>query len=183
VKVVIAAGVVAALISAASATAAFVVTSANIKNGTIQMTDISTKAKRALKGNRGPRGFAGQDGFDGGPGPAGPQGPVGAVGPPGPRGAGLTGMEYVIRTKDGPGLVNAVAHCPPGKFVISGGGGTDSDTGVLVASGATAPQGWSVWADSLTPHTVTVSAFCATIPTTGTAAIPESVGVVKAARG
>jgi hypothetical protein len=57
-----AAGVVAALVSATTATAAFVVTSANIKDGTIQTVDISAKAKRALKGNRGP---AGQVGFDG----------------------------------------------------------------------------------------------------------------------
>jgi hypothetical protein len=49
------AAVVAAVIAAASATAAtIVVTSKNIKNGTIQTVDISAKAKRALKGNRGP---------------------------------------------------------------------------------------------------------------------------------
>jgi hypothetical protein len=48
------AAVVAAVVAAASGTAAtIVVTSKNIKNGTIQTVDISAKAKRALKGNRG----------------------------------------------------------------------------------------------------------------------------------
>ena len=47
------AAVVAAIVAAASGTAAtIVVTSKNIKNGTIQTVDISAKAKRALKGNR-----------------------------------------------------------------------------------------------------------------------------------
>jgi hypothetical protein len=56
-KSAIIAAIVAMLVSAASATAAFVVTSKNIKNGTIQTVDISANAKRALKGNRGPRGL------------------------------------------------------------------------------------------------------------------------------
>ena len=50
------AGVVAMLVSSASATAAFVVTSKNIKNGTIHNVDLSAKAKKALKGNVGPAG-------------------------------------------------------------------------------------------------------------------------------
>lgn len=77
---------VAALVSAASGTAAFVVTSANIKNGTIQSVDISANAKRALKGNRGPRGLAGLVGATGAQGAQGPQGPRGAEGPEGPQG-------------------------------------------------------------------------------------------------
>ena len=50
-------GLVVALVSAGSATAAFVVTSKNIKNGTIQLVDISPKAKKALRGMRGPQGI------------------------------------------------------------------------------------------------------------------------------
>jgi hypothetical protein len=42
-------GLAVALIAAGSATAAFVVTSKNIKNGTIQLVDISAKAKEALR--------------------------------------------------------------------------------------------------------------------------------------
>jgi hypothetical protein len=37
--------------------ATIVITSKNIKNGTIQTVDLSAQAKRAVKGNRGLRGF------------------------------------------------------------------------------------------------------------------------------
>lgn len=85
-KTAIIAGIVAMLVSAASATAAFVVTSANIKNGTIQTVDISAKAKQALKGNRGPRGVRGPVGPAGAVGPVGPQGVQGSQGPKGDKG-------------------------------------------------------------------------------------------------
>ena len=87
------AAIVAAVVAAASSTAAtIVVTSKNIKNGTIQTVDISANAKRALKGNRGPRGLAGAPGQQGAQGLAGAQGPAGAngangaAGPIGPQG-------------------------------------------------------------------------------------------------
>lgn len=51
-----------ALVTAGSSTAAFVVTSKNIKNGTIQLVDISPRAKSALRGQRGPRGLQGAPG-------------------------------------------------------------------------------------------------------------------------
>jgi hypothetical protein len=104
------AGVVAAVVAAASGTAAtIVVTSKNIKNGSIQTVDISAKAKRALKGNRGPRGAAGLTGPQGLAGAPGPQGPAGPQGPTGhlatldqaeglpcspPGDAGLTHVRY-----------------------------------------------------------------------------------------
>jgi hypothetical protein len=122
-KTVIAAGVVAAVISATSATAAFIVTSANIKNGTIQMADISAKAKAALKGNRGPRGFAG---------PAGPTGPAGP------------NYTYQVRRQLGAGVgnVTVTATCVAGEIAVSGGGG--SNDGVLRSSGPSGSQGWTV---------------------------------------
>jgi hypothetical protein len=123
-KTIIPVGIVAALVSAASATAAFVVTSASIKNGTIQMADISAKAKRALKGNRGPRGFTGE---------AGPQGPAG------PRYA------YEIRREMGAGVgnVTVTASCAPGEIALSGGGG--SNDGALRSSGpVSGSQAWRV---------------------------------------
>jgi hypothetical protein len=86
-KSAIVAAIVATLVSAASATAAFVVTSKNIKNGTIQTVDISAKAKRALKGNRGPRGRQGPSGPAGSQGTSGPAGPAGPEGPKGDKGA------------------------------------------------------------------------------------------------
>jgi hypothetical protein len=84
VKTAIIAAIVAMFVSAASATAAFVVTSKNIKDGTIQTVDISAKAKRALRGNRGPQG---PSGLPGPHGLAGVAGPPGAKGDPGPEGS------------------------------------------------------------------------------------------------
>ena len=46
-----------ALVTVSSSTAAFVVTSKTIKNGTIQLVDISPRAKKALRGQRGPSGI------------------------------------------------------------------------------------------------------------------------------
>jgi hypothetical protein len=81
------AAIVAAVVAAASGAAAtLVVTSKNIKDGTIEAVDISAKAKRALKGNRGPRGAAGPAGATGAQGSPGPQGPQGAQGAQGPKG-------------------------------------------------------------------------------------------------
>ena len=89
------AAVVAAVVAAASGTAAtIVVTSKNIKNGTIQTVDISAKAKRALKGNGGPRGPRGLAGAQGIQGLQGPQGATGATGAQGPKGdTGDTGPQ------------------------------------------------------------------------------------------
>jgi hypothetical protein len=55
--------VAVALATAGGSTAAFVVTSKNIKNGTIQLVDISPTAKKALRGQRGPRGMQGAQGI------------------------------------------------------------------------------------------------------------------------
>ena len=100
------------LVSAASATAAFVVTSANIKNGTIQLVDLNGKTKQALKGKRGPRGFAGYEGLSG---------------PQGPPGQSPTFTEaYSDHATAQPGsfaFVNAV--CPQGTKVVGGGHATE----------------------------------------------------------
>ena len=93
------AAVVAAIVAAASGTAAtLVVTSKNIKNGTIQTVDISAKAKRALKGNRGPRGLRGAQGAQGVQGSQGAPGAPGAQGAPGP--AGIANTAYVELDSD-----------------------------------------------------------------------------------
>jgi len=101
------AAVVAAAVAAASGTAAtMIVTSKNIKNGTIQTVDISAKAKRALKGNRG---------FQGAPGAAGAPGPQG---PPGIQ--SLT--KVVVSTPVPPMSYRSItAHCPAGQTAVSGG--------------------------------------------------------------
>jgi hypothetical protein len=123
-KSAIIAAIVAAIVAAASGTAAtIVVTSKNIKNGTIQTVDISAKAKRALKGTRGPRGLQGPSGPAGPAGVAGAPGPQGIQGPPGPT--GISGYQVVEQET----ASNAVAYkeltvpCPSGKTIIGGGAG------------------------------------------------------------
>ena len=105
-KSILIAGVISALVVASTATAALVVTSANIKNGTIKMVDISAGAKRALKGNRGPRGA---------------QGPQGNPGPQGPQ-----GIQRLVRVEASDSVApeqvkSVVANCPAGMLAVSGG--------------------------------------------------------------
>jgi hypothetical protein len=118
------AAVVAAVVAAASGTAAtIVVTSKNIKNGTIQTVDISAKAQRALRGNRGPRGLSGPAGGAGPTGPAGPAGtagPQGAKGDRGPSGAWYTfGGNGAIDTcgADGCWTGLGIRHVPAGNYL------------------------------------------------------------------
>jgi Collagen triple helix repeat (20 copies) len=108
--------VVAAVVAAASGTAAtMIVTSKNIKNGTIQTVDISAAAKRALKGNRGLRGFQGAPGAQGTPGAAGAPG---APGPPGIQ--SLT--KVAVWTEVEPNSYESItADCPDGQKAVSGG--------------------------------------------------------------
>jgi hypothetical protein len=98
VKNALIAAVVAAVIASTMATAAtIVVTSKNIKNGTIQTVDISAKAKRALRGNRGPMGPRGTQGTPGA------QGPPGTPGTPGPPGLTNANQWYFLRNLVDPG--------------------------------------------------------------------------------
>jgi hypothetical protein len=98
------AAVVAAVVAAASGSAAtLIITSKNIKNGTIQVVDISAKAKRALKGNRGP------------------QGPAGVAGPEGQRGpsSALIGSRDVV-VGEVPNTVANIGHVTlsPGNYIV-----------------------------------------------------------------
>ena len=145
-KSAIIAGVVAMLVSSASATAAFVVTSKTIKNGTIQTIDLSAKARKALKGNAGPAGARG---------PAGPHGPPGFVGAT----RVVSGrFAIAVNTAGSPQTVS----CPPGTGVISGGVISEAhgDTWIDAPSG----NGWSGAANNIggtSPGEVTVYALCA----------------------
>jgi hypothetical protein len=56
-------------------------------DGSLQTTDLSGKARTALKGTTGPRGAPGAPGAPGATGSTGAPGATGATGPQGPRGA------------------------------------------------------------------------------------------------
>lgn len=150
------AAVVAAVVASASSTAAtFVVTSKNIRNGTIQTEDISANAKQELKGSRGPRGLQGPAGVQGVQGVQGPPGASGATGPPGAAGAtgpsGPPGIQSLTRVAESieipPETFDSVtALCPSGQKAVSGGvvfagGGTEIWENQLKVVGG---NGWSV---------------------------------------
>ena len=87
-----------------TAIAAGLVTSAQIKNGTIQMIDIDPETKKALKGHRGATGAQGPQGAQGlvgQQGPAGATGNTGATGAPGAKGD--TGSKGDAGPKGDPG--------------------------------------------------------------------------------
>ena len=160
-KTTLTAAIVAALVAAVAASAgtALVITSANIKNGTIQAVDISAKAKRSLKGNRGPAGPAGVPGVNGAQGPQGPAGQQGAQGVQGIQGTpGLAGVEYVLQVGV-PGEGSATARCPAGKYVIGGGG--SASAGFLWQSEALDSASWTASTDP--PANVNAFAVCASL--------------------
>jgi hypothetical protein len=66
--------------STGSAVAATVITSRQIKNGTIKLADISPTTRKALRSAAGPRGVAGPAGSPGASGVAGSAGAAGAAG-------------------------------------------------------------------------------------------------------
>ena len=146
------AAVVSAVIASTTATAAtIVVTSKNIKNGTIQTVDISAKAKRALKGNRGPRGAAGPAGVQGAAGPAGVQGAQGPQGLKGDAGApgapGPPGPTGVVTTKAFFGSVDVISGSSS-VFVFTGPTATVSTTtGQALVGSAEASLGNSALTD------------------------------------
>lgn len=93
-----------------SAAAASLITTAQIKDGSIQAKDLSTKARTALKGNRGPSGIAGSRGATGAPG---------APGAPGQRGPS-DGFVFTHVAEIGlPNTTPLSAALPAGRFVIT----------------------------------------------------------------
>src|SRR3954447_8388667 len=72
-----------------SAVAASLITSKQIKDGTIQTKDISKKAQKALKGKAGATGAAGAAGAAGHTGPTGAQGHKGDKGDAGAPGTAV----------------------------------------------------------------------------------------------
>ena len=128
---IVAAAALAAVVVAITATDApraaisQLIGSAQIRNGSIQVVDLSPRARRALRGQRGPRGFAGEPGA---------QGPAGVAGPAGPAGApGLANVEIVFANNatHANTALALDATCPTGKRVIAGGFRGAAGTDVL----------------------------------------------------
>ena len=124
-----------------SAYAASQITSKNIKNGTIKEADLSSSAKRAMKGKTGARGTQGPQGIAGPQGPAGPAATVSVVTvsgphqfiPPGGTSTGLraecpAGM-VVVGTGINTGIGNADFVLSYGRFV---GGFVDNDVSITI---------------------------------------------------
>jgi hypothetical protein len=120
--------VVLSVTSTAAATRALV-TSKDIKNGTIQTVDLSAAAKKALKGKRGL------------------QGPAGAQGVPGERGpAGFTSVttatDLTTLSPDSGGVVSAT--CSVGKLIGGGFDSTSPNVGVYQSSPTGNGNSWQV---------------------------------------
>ena len=124
-------GLVVAMIALAvalsgSAMAAGLVTTTQIKDGTIRLIDLHPGAKSALQGQRAP---AGPQGTTGAQGPQGAAGARGATGPQGPQGVqglqGVRGPEGPKGEKGNPAL-NAPGDFGPYHYVGHDDGGCDS---------------------------------------------------------
>jgi hypothetical protein len=115
---------IAALIlaSTGSAVAASLITSKQIKDGTIEVKDLSKKARGSLVGNRGLTGTKGDQGPQGVPGPQGPQGVKGEQGDAGAKGeTGERGPSNAYtRQRDGFGAGPYVysLNLKAGKYVL-----------------------------------------------------------------
>ena len=135
-KAAIIAGIVALLVSASAATATFVVTSKNIKNGTIQTIDISARAKKALRGQRGPQGTVGDITMVATP----------TTVPPGQPGG-------------------AEATCPAGQQPISGGFSSSGAMAITINAADADRRMWLVtaWNSSPSPQGLTAVAYCAKV--------------------
>jgi hypothetical protein len=114
--------------------AALVITSKNIKNGTIQLVDISPRAKAALRGRRGPQG------------------------PPGISSITEVSANLTIAPT---GRGTAVATCPAGLAPISGGYVAGVSAVSVQVSRRSEGRGWEVGASGPAGASMLVYAYCA----------------------
>ena len=157
------AAVVAAVVAAASGTAAtIVVTSKNIKNGTIQTVDISAKAKRALKGNRASARLRGAPGVDGAPGLAGIARLIYVDGPVDNQ----CSLLLTCPPEESP-VGFSVATCPADSYVVGGGFTTEHIenwiTDVHVGNKSYAVTAVNYW-DGNPTSSIQAKAICASGP-------------------
>ncbi len=146
---IIAVALAVTFFTASGATAAFIVTSANIKNGTIQPIDLSAKTKRVLRGSRGPAGPRGAQGFQGLQGPPGPPGTVGSL-----------SQVQSVRVQVNPGAeATAQADCPTPNGRLTGGGFYTSDPQLAAYISEPWGQGWKVTAFNFGANSANIYAF------------------------
>lgn len=107
------------------------VTSADIRNNSLTTADLSNGAVNAMRGHAGP---------------AGPAGPAGAAGPAGPSVVGALNTVSSAQVPFGPTdvVMGAVAYCPSGQRVVSGGGISVSDEQIAASEPTTDRAGWVV---------------------------------------
>lgn len=136
------------------------ITSRDIKNGTIRLVDIAPATKKALRGQIGPQGPAGPTGAQGAQGRVGPTGPAGAPGAFAP-----SKISYVVApTLIGPRGGTATASCPAGAKVVGGGYTSTPSPGATIASSRATSDGsgWAVTAtNSGGPFSFSAVAVCA----------------------
>lgn len=125
------------LVTAGSSTAALIVTSKNIKNGTIQLVDMSPRAKASLRGQRGPRGLQGAPGI-----------------------SSISEVSATLTILPS-GRGNAVATCPAGLAPISGGYLAGASGIVVQVSRRSEQRGWEVGASGPSGVSMLVYACCA----------------------
>jgi len=111
-----------------SAVAAGLITSARIQNGSIQLVDISAKAKKSLNGAKGPAGPAGAAGHNG------TNGTNGAAGAPGAPGTALAyaRVTWYLPSTTQPGFIpgytkgfTAVERTSAGRYCLTPEAGVD----------------------------------------------------------
>ena len=165
--------------TATAGSVALIVTSANIKNGTIKTVDLFAAAKRALKGQRGPRGQAGPAGL---PGLAGAPGPAGPAGPAGPRGvASVKHYQTSVLTVPAGEVDGFSMSCPSGEGIISGGGFASI---AQVAADHVSSNGWVfiVWNYTSIPVNIQGFMTCAPGVSVGVAEHATTAQTFKAER-
>jgi Collagen triple helix repeat (20 copies) len=147
-----------------TAVAATLITSADIKDHTIETRDLSANAIAGLRGQRGvagargangARGSTGAAGAPGAPGSPGPAGATGAAGPVGPAGGPLDPSRIVHVT--GPtftlppgtsGPTYYAAPCPTGAIALGGGFTITGTVHVSSSQASDFQQGWQISADN-----------------------------------
>lgn len=135
------------------------VRSSEVKDLSLDVKDVSAKARAALRGQAGPAGAQG---------PAGPQGPAGAQGGPAPAAAlavkQVTGAVGAAPSVDETTVAGGSVSCDAGQRVVTGGVRVDAPGSTAVQDSY--PSGAGEWTarvgndDVAAGHNFTVYAVC-----------------------